>query len=135
MLDRIDLFVDVPRVEVQKLMESSSSAPPPSTEPSAEVRRRVVGARRVQRERYGDCGPNANATLSAREVNAHCYDALDDRARTLVQEAVDRLSLSARGFHRVLKVARTISDLAGSDVISAQHVAEAVQYRRRSKLV
>ena len=132
-LDRIDMFVDVPRVDVQKLMESSAS-PPPSAEPSTEVRRRVVRAREVQRERFGESGPNANASLSAREVNRHCYSMLDDRARTLIQEAVDRLSLSARGFHRVLKVARTISDLAAAETITAQHVAEAVQYRRRSNL-
>ncbi len=133
-LDRIDLFVDVPRVDVQKLMESPTQAAPPSAEPSSEVRRRVVQARNVQRQRFGESGPNANATLSAREVNKHCYSMLDDRARTLIQEAVDRLNLSARGFHRVLKVARTISDLAESEVITAQHVAEAVQYRRRSNL-
>ena len=133
-LDRIDLFVDVPRVDVQKLMQSTNGAAPPSIEPSAEVRKRVVRARVVQRERFGDHGPNANSSLSAREVNEHCYRLLDDRARTLIQEAVDRLSLSARGFHRVLKVSRTISDLAGSETITAQHVAEAVQYRRRSKL-
>ena len=132
-LDRIDMFVDVPRVDVQKLMESSAS-PPPSAEPSTEVRRRVVRAREVQRQRFGESGPNANASLSAREVNRHCYSMLDDRARTLIQEAVDRLSLSARGFHRVLKVARTISDLAAAETITAQHVAEAVQYRRRSNL-
>ncbi|MXV79393.1 MAG: YifB family Mg chelatase-like AAA ATPase [Chloroflexi bacterium] len=133
-LDRIDMFVDVPRVDVQKLMESSTESSPPSAEPSTEVRRRVVRARNVQRGRFGSEGPNANATLSAREVNQHCYSLLDDRARMLIQEAVDRLNLSARGFHRVLKVARTISDLAESEQITAQHVAEAVQYRRRSNL-
>ncbi|MDE2966837.1 MAG: YifB family Mg chelatase-like AAA ATPase [Chloroflexota bacterium] len=133
-LDRIDMFVDVPRVDVQKLMEPSSDSRPPSAEPSSEVRRRVVRARDVQRERFGELGPNANASLSAREVNQHCYSQLDDRARTLIQEAVDRLNLSARGFHRVLKVARTISDLAESETITAQHVAEAVQYRRRANL-
>lgn len=133
-LDRIDMFVDVPRVDVQKLMEASTDSRPPSAEPSTEVRRRVVCARNVQRSRFGTDGPNANATLSAREVNQHCYGSLDDRARMLIQEAVDRLNLSARGFHRVLKVARTISDLAESETITAQHVAEAVQYRRRSNL-
>ena len=133
-LDRIDLFVDVPRVEVQKLMDAPEAGVAPSTEPSADVRRRVVEARNRQRERYGDGGPNANASLSAREVNSYCFDVLEDRARTLIQEAVDRLRLSARGYHRVLKVSRTIADLAGAETISAQHVAEAVQYRRRSNI-
>ena len=133
-LDRIDLFVDVPRVDVQKLIDGANGVAPPSTEPSASVRQRVVDARSVQRERFGMDGPNANASLSAREVNRYCSDMLDDRARTLIQEAVDRLRLSARGYHRVLKVARTIADLAASETVSAQHVAEAVQYRRRSNL-
>lgn len=132
-LDRIDLFVGVPRVDVQKLMEADGAVAP-STEPSSAVRARVVAARNQQIERYGAGGPNANASLSAREVGAHCSDMLDDRARTLIQEAIDRLRLSARGYHRVLKVSRTIADLAGAETISAQHVAEAVQYRRRANI-
>ena len=98
------------------------------------MRKRVVAARDIQRSRFGDFGPTSNAALSAKEVNDHCYPMLEDRARTLLMEAVDRLKLSARGFHRVLKVARTISDLAGSEAISTQHVAEAVQYRRRANV-
>ena len=133
-LDRIDLFVDVPRVEVQKLMQSAPTGAPPSTEPSSEVRKRVVASRNVQRGRYGEAGPSANAALSAKEVNEHCSNQLDDRARTLICEAVDRLKLSARGYHRVLKVSRTIADLGGAEVIGAQHVAEAVQYRRRANV-
>ena len=131
-LDRIDLFVDVPRVAVQKLMRSADGTEAPPGEPSAIVRERVVAARRRQHERHGPDGPRSNAALAARNVRTYCMDRLDDTAETLVREAVDRLGLSARGFHRVLKVSRTIADLDGSDNITVQHVAEAVQYRKRS---
>ena len=130
-LDRIDLFVDVPRVEVRKLMQNGPADAPPPGERSADVRERVIAARNRQRQRFGDNGPGSNAALSARQVNEHCLAALEDSAEMLIREAVDRLGLSARGFHRVLKVSRTIADLAASDIITTAHVAEAVQYRRR----
>ena len=130
-LDRIDLFVDVPRVAVQKLMRAADGTEAPPGEPSAAVRERVVAARQLQHARHGDVGPRSNAALTARDVRRHCMDHLDNAAETLVREAVDRLNLSARGFHRVLKVSRTIADLAGSENITVQHVAEAVQYRKR----
>ena len=132
-LDRIDLFVDVPRVAVQKLMRSADGSEAPPGEPSAAVRERVIAARARQHERRGPGGPRSNAALSARGVRAHCIDRLESTAETLLREAVDRLSLSARGFHRVLKVSRTIADLAGADNITVQHVAEAVQYRNRNR--
>ena len=133
-LDRIDMFIDVPRVEVHKLMQETGAGAPPPGESSAVVRKRVIAARETQRARFGPTGPASNAALSARGVHRHCLSMLEDRAETLVREAVDRLSLSARGFHRVLKVARTVADLSGSEVITARHVAEAVQYRRRTNL-
>ena len=131
-LDRIDLFADVPRVSVQKLMRGADGSEAPAGDPSAAVRARVSAARIRQQERHGPDGPRSNAALSARDVRTHCLDCLEDAAETLVREAVDRLSLSARGFHRVLKVARTIADLDASEAITVQHVAEAVQYRRRT---
>ena len=132
-LDRIDLFVDVPRVSVQKLMRGADGIEAPLGEPSATVRQRVIAARSRQHERHGESGPRSNAALTARDVRCHCIDMLEDKAETLVREAVDRLTLSARGFHRVLKVSRTIADLAGSELITVQHVAEAIQYRKRAK--
>ncbi len=130
-LDRIDLFVDVPRVEVRKLMQHGAPDAPVG-EPSAVVRERVVAARARQQERYGEEGPASNASLSARQVREYCIAHMDDTAERLVREAVDRLGLSARGFHRVLKVARTIADLDASDRITTAHVAEAVNYRSRT---
>ncbi len=133
-LDRIDMFIDVPRVEVQKLMQRTGLDELPVGDSSTSVRERVTAARALQRDRFGCEGPGSNAALSARDVHHHCLSMLEDRAQTLVREAVDRLSLSARGFHRVLKVARTIADLSESEVITARHIAEAVQYRRRVNL-
>ena len=130
-LDRIDLFVDVPRVEVQKLMQHGIGDAPVG-EPSAAVRERVVAARQRQQERYGEDGPASNASLSARQVRTYCIKTMEDTAERLVREAVERLGLSARGFHRVLKVARTIADLDASERISTAHVAEAVNYRSRT---
>lgn len=131
-LDRIDLFVDVPRVAVQKLMRASDGVELPPGEASSAVRDRVIAARARQQGRRRPSGPRSNAAMAARDVRSYCIDRLEDSAETLIREAVDRLSLSARGFHRVLKVSRTIADLADSDVITVQHVAEAVQYRKRT---
>ena len=124
MLDRMDLFVDVPRVEYDKLVA------PPSAESSVTVRERVTRAREVQRQRFGaDSGIATNAEMGPVEVWDHCQ--VDESATALLQMAMRQLHLSARGYHRVLKVARTIADLAGSERIETSHLAEALQYRPR----
>ena len=128
MLDRIDLFVEVQRVEYDKL---ASLAP---GEPSAAVRERVATAREVQAAR--DCGgrPCLNASMGPGQVRIYCQEKLAPEAGALLRTAMTHLSLSARAFHRVLKVARTVADLAGSERLEAVHVAEAVQYRRRGAI-
>jgi len=126
LLDRIDIFVDVPRVEQEKLM-----APGPVAEPSAQVRERVERAREVQRERFRGLPITCNAEMGPVEVREFCQAALEEEARHLLGMAVERLALSARAFHRVLKVARTIADLSGAEAIAAAHLAEALQYRQR----
>jgi magnesium chelatase family protein len=123
-MDRIDIFVDVPRVEYEKLVQ------PPAAEGSAVVRERVRTARDVQRSRFADRRLASNAEMGPVEVWDHC--GIEDGARSLLQLAMNQLSLSARGYHRVLKVARTIADLAGSEQIRTQHLAEALQYRPRT---
>lgn len=125
LLDRIDLFVDVPRVAYEKL---ASSAP---AEPSAVIRQRVEAARARQTARFLGAALVANAEMTPAEVRRYCQEAMDEGAQALLKLATTQLALSARAFHRVLKLARTIADLAGSESIAAAHVAEAVQYRYR----
>lgn len=125
LLDRIDIFVDVPRVEYEKLAEGTPG------EGSAAVRARIEKSREKQRLRFSESRLSANAEMGPVEVRECCQQFLDDPARSLLRTAVNQLALSARSFHRVLKVSRTVADLADSEVITAAHVAEALQYRQR----
>lgn len=126
LLDRVDVFVDVPPVEYEKLVQDSPS------EGSKGPRQRVEQAREVQRDRFKDNGFLCNSEMGPSEVWEHCQ--LDDAARSVLQTAAQRLTLSARAFHRVLKVSRTIADLDGSDTIGVSHLAEALQYRARAAI-
>jgi magnesium chelatase family protein len=121
LLDRIDLQIEVPALPPEALQNASEG------ESSATVRERVAGAFECQIRRQG----KANARLTPREVDAHCRP--DDAGAALLKSAVTRLNLSARAYHRVLRVARSIADLAGSRAVLSAHVAEAVQYRRFTK--
>jgi magnesium chelatase family protein len=129
LLDRIDIFVEVPRVDYEKL---ASLAP---AESSASVRERVETARRQQTQRFAGRPAQANSEMSPADVRDFCQTQLDEPSRAFLKLATTQLSLSARAFHRILKVARTIADLAGSPGIQSAHVAEAVQYRQRSRAV
>lgn len=126
LLDRIDLFVDVPRVEYEKLASNERA------EPSPEVARRVARAREVQHKRFGgNRDTTLNSDMNPSQVREFAQDALDDPSREVLRVAVERLNLSARAFHRTLKLARTIADLGGAETIAQQHLAEAIQYRER----
>ncbi|MDR2838737.1 MAG: YifB family Mg chelatase-like AAA ATPase [Azonexus sp.] len=120
-LDRIDLLLDVPALPPEDLRGMAAG------ESSATVRQRVLAARERQQQRQG----KVNARLSSAEVDARC--APDAAGGQLLEQASRNLGLSARGWHRILRVARTIADLAGSDKIGVGHVAEAIQYRRAAR--
>ncbi len=121
LLDRIDIHVEVPRVDYEKLTDDRRG------EPSAHVRQRVMRARRVQRERFAALPFKTNAEIGPRHVREFCE--LEKAAQDLMRTAMDRMHLTARSFHRVLKLARTIADMAEADTIGVPHLAEALQYR------
>jgi magnesium chelatase family protein len=122
LLDRIDLHIEVPAVPAQDLGSRQSG------EPSTAIRERVTSARGRQLARQG----KPNAHLSVKEIAEHCIAEAD--ADQLARKAISSLGLSARAYHRILKVARTVADLTGSSGISTTHVAEAVQYRRYERV-
>lgn len=122
LLDRIDLHIEVVPVSVAELSADRAA------ESSAVIRARVLEARAVQAERFsGIEGVHTNAMMNAKMLREHCMP--DAAARAMLERAMERLSLSARAYDRILKVARTIADLAGVDRIEAAHVAEAINYR------
>lgn len=122
LLDRIDLHVEVTPVSFGELSDLRKS------ETSAEIRERVIRAREIQSERFkGQAGMYCNAQMDKSRLEEHC--SLDPAGRNLLKTAMTRLSLSARAYDRILKVARTVADLAGSEKIRPEHLAEAIQYR------
>ncbi len=126
LLDRIDIYIEVPRVEYDKLSDKRLG------EPSQVVRARVENARTIQRARFAENGIASNAEMRPADIRHYCV--LDDTGMSLMRAAMNQYQLSARAYHRILKLARTIADLAGVEHISPQHLAEALQYRPRSIL-
>ncbi len=121
LMDRIDIHVSVPRVDFEKLMGHSDN------ESSAEIRGRVEAARKQQEIRLKEQAMHCNADMGPSEVRSFCK--LDEQGQQLMRSAMRQLNLSARSFHRILKVARTIADLAGEERIDSKFLAEALQYR------
>ncbi len=129
MLDRIDIHIEVPRVDFEKLSDSRRG------ESSETIRARVEKARQKQRERFNGLnnGVMTNADMRVAEVRQFCE--LDDAGQQLVKAAMNQLQLSARAYHRILKLSRTIADLAGDESIQSSHLAEALQYRPKGMMV
>lgn len=118
LLDRIDLHIEVPALKEEELLSTQNS------EPSTAIKQRVEQARNIQLKRQA----KPNAELSTKEIEQFCSP--EEAGVNLLKQAIAKLNLSARAYHRILKVARTIADLAGAEQIQATHIAEAVQYRR-----
>lgn len=121
LLDRIDLHIEVPAVPHQELSQARRG------EPSATIRERVIQARNIQSQRFEGTHIHCNAQMSAREIRKYCT--LDQKSQAFLEQAAAKLGLSARAYHRILKIARTIADLENSHAIQIKHIAEAVQYR------
>lgn len=121
LMDRVDMFIWVPRLSAKEILQEGAGK-----ERSAMVRARVDAARRVQYRRFSASKLNADMTL--REVKVYC--AIDETLKTFLAQAIERFNLSMRAYHKILKVSRTIADLAGAAVIRQEHIAQALQYRK-----
>ncbi len=124
-IDRVDIFVEVPHVEYEKLADNRLG------ERSERVRARVEAARDIQRKRFAGTKIACNSEMTPAEVREFCQ--LEESGQSLLKAAMKQLYLSARAFHRILKIARTVADLEGMEIIKSNHLAEAIQYRPRSQ--
>jgi len=127
MLDRIDIHIEVPAVEYQEI---SSSIP---AEKSEDIKKRVINARRIQFKRYKDTGIYKNSDLTPKLIKQFCK--LSDEAEQVLKENFDKMNLTGRGYNKILKIARTIADLEGSENISKRNLLEALQYRAINKTI
>lgn len=125
LLDRIDIQIEVTAVKYQKLETEEE------IESSEKIKERVNKARKIQQDRYKENGIYSNAELTPKLVSKYCK--LDKESKTILQNAFEKLGLSARAHGRILKVARTIADLDGKENINVSHIAEAIQYRSLDK--
>ncbi|MDW7971724.1 MAG: YifB family Mg chelatase-like AAA ATPase [Thermodesulfovibrio sp.] len=121
LLDRIDMHIEVPRLQYQELKDETPS------ESSKAVRERVIRARQIQLKRFKNEGIYCNAYMKTKHLKRFCK--IDEKSHQIIQSAMEKLGLSARAYTKIIKVARTIADLEGSEYIKTQHISEAIQYR------
>ncbi len=121
LLDRIDIHVEVPAVPFRDLTASAQG------ETSEDIRTRVTAARQIQQKRFQRARIHSNAQMNSRQIKAHC--AIDRDSVRLLENAIEKLGLSARAYNRILKIARTIADLSSQPLITTHQIAEAIQYR------
>ena len=121
LLDRIDIHIELPSIKYKELSDNKDA------EPSGVIKARVEKARAIQRERFKSEGIFYNAQMNTKLIKKYCV--LEDETKELLKMAMTELGLSARAYDKVLKVGRTIADLAESDTILAEHISEAIQYR------
>ncbi|MBI4367947.1 MAG: YifB family Mg chelatase-like AAA ATPase, partial [Candidatus Omnitrophica bacterium] len=121
LLDRIDLHVEMPAIEYRDLTSHATE------ESSAEIRKRVLETRQIQAKRFPNQAGKTNALMDTKEIRKHCI--ASNAGKQLLERAMKELELSARGYHKILKISRTIADLAKSEMILEEHIAEAIQYR------
>jgi magnesium chelatase family protein len=124
LIDRMDLLINVPNVKYEKLIG-------PDEESSEKVRERVILARKIQKERFKK--DKTNSEMEIPEIKKYCQ--IDSKSENLLRKYVDSGRLSVRGYHRVLKVARTIADLEGKEKISFEHLSEALSYRIKEETI
>lgn len=122
-MDRIDLFIEVPAVKYEKLTSESAE------NQSDKIRKKIEAAREIQKTRFANSRILTNSEMDIPEIKKYCSH--DEQSQNLLKKYVDSGKLSARGYHRILKVARTIADLANSENIKYEHIAEALMYRIR----
>ncbi|MDD5022387.1 MAG: YifB family Mg chelatase-like AAA ATPase [Endomicrobiaceae bacterium] len=126
LMDRIDIQIEVPALKIDEITADKTIA-----ETSDVIKQRVIKARNIQYERFKDKNIYCNAQMGPKEIKKYCV--LDDKAKDLLKNAIEKLGFSARAYDRILKVARTIADLAESETITSTHIAEAIKYRSLDK--
>jgi len=122
LLDRIDLQIEVPRLSPEELLNMKCDS-----EPSSEIRKRVINARKIQTQRYAHAGILTNSELSSKLIKKYCQ--IDEKSEEMLKTAIIKFNLSGRSYDRILKLARTIADLEGTEKIAQMHIAQALQYR------
>ncbi len=129
LLDRIDIHIEVNPIRYEDLENKNA----PASQSSAEMKTRVCAARAIQEKRFKNEGIFTNSQMSAAQIEKYCV--LGEAENALLKAAFEKLGLSARAYNRILKVARTIADLDGSETISKRHLSEAIQYRSMDRKI